>query len=79
MLIVRPSASGSRGCEAVGAKVIGEHADEDVSAVAVFELIEIQPQSERAFELGKAALGIEQRYLEFPELRGPEAQSGREK
>ena len=35
-------------------EVVGEHADEDVAVDSVFELMEIRPQSERAFELGKA-------------------------
>ena len=32
-------------------KVVGEHADKDVAVDAVFELMEIRQQSERAFEL----------------------------
>ena len=40
---------------------------------AVFELMKIRPQSERAFELAKAGLGFEKRHVELPELRGSEA------
>ena len=54
-------------------KVVGEHADKKVAFDAVFELMEIRSQSERAFELGKAGLGFQKRYIEFPELRGFEA------
>ena len=57
-------------------EVVGEHADKDVAVDAVFELMEIGPHSERAFELGKAGLGLEERHVEFPELRGFEAPVG---
>ena len=43
---------------------------------SVFELMEIRPQSERAFELAKAGLGLEQCHGELPELRGSEALVG---
>lgn len=49
-------------------EVVGEHTDEDVAVDAVFELMEIRPQSERAFELAEASLGLEERHVEFPEL-----------
>ena len=57
-------------------KVVGKHADEDVAVDAVFELMKIRPQSERAFELGKAGLGFEQRHVELPELCGSKALVG---
>jgi len=43
---------------------------------AVFELMEIRSQSERAFELGKVGLGFQKRHRELPELRGSEALVG---
>jgi len=43
---------------------------------AVFELMEIRPQSERAFKLGKAGFGLEQCHVELSELRGSEALVG---
>ncbi len=54
-------------------QVVGEYADKDVAVEAVFELMKIRPQSERAFELAKAGLGFEKRHVELPELRGSEA------
>jgi predicted transposase YbfD/YdcC len=47
-----------------------------VAVDSVFELMEIRPQSERAFELGKAGLGFEQRHVELPELCGTKALVG---
>ena len=57
-------------------KVVGEHADKDVPVDAVFELMEIRPQSEGAFELAEASFGFEERHVEFPELHGFEAPVG---
>jgi hypothetical protein len=76
MMMMRPSASGSRVVARLcvpsrrrivchsrvsvchlkafadsAQKVVGEHADKDVAVDAVFEWMEIRPQSERAFEL----------------------------
>ena len=38
--------------------------------------MEIRPQAERAFELGKADLGLEQCRVELPELCGSKALGG---
>ena len=43
---------------------------------AVFELMEIRSQSERAFEFAEAGLGLEEGHVELPELRGSEALVG---
>ena len=43
---------------------------------AVFELVEIRSQSERALEFAEAGLGLEEGHVELPELRGSEALVG---
>ena len=57
-------------------EVVGENANKNVPVDAVFELMEIRSQSERAFELGKAGFGFKDRHRELPELRGSEALVG---
>ena len=100
MLIVRPSASGSRvvtrlwvpsrrrivcqsrvsfALEAFAdpaQEVVGENANKNVPVDAVFELVEIRSQSERAFEFAEAGLALEEGHVELPELRGSEALVG---
>ncbi len=43
---------------------------------AVLQMMEIWPQSKRAFELAEASFGFEEGHVEFPELCGFEALVG---
>ena len=57
-------------------EVVGENANKNVPVDAVFELVEIRSQSERAFEFAEAGLALEEGHVELPELRGSEALVG---
>ena len=45
-------------------EVVGEHAHKHVGFDAVFELVEVGAQAQRAFEAGEAFLGLEQDHVE---------------
>ena len=48
--------------------VAGMHSHKHIAVNGVFDLMEIRPQYEYAFELATGGFGLDPRHVEFPEL-----------